>query len=188
VFNEPTDPSGILNAIGYYCRSWISPSFTPWIEETVALPAAEVPLGCFSLVFYSDNVEAMQSIVEILAEDTAWQEASVRTYAAEAHPTCTWSEVIHQNMAICYFSEAFPGVMRALGQERTLIRFEGISDMLTIIDTHAEALRGRNSEHMSKNWCSGSTTMRDDPRPPLHYWLDILYEYVRNSEETTGTT
>jgi hypothetical protein len=175
----------MLANMGTYYRFWVSPSFVPWIKETSALSAAGMPPGCFSLVFYSDSVATTQSIVNILGEDAAWQEAPERTYTAETNPLRTWEEIIYRTKGICYFSETFPRVIRALSQEQTLIRFEGVAGMSTDIDTYSEALQGYKLEEFCTHWRIMSYQVIPPP-PPLPSWLDILYKYVQDVEATTG--
>jgi hypothetical protein len=174
------DP-GTLRTIGNFSRYEASPKFIPWIEETTALSSAGIPPACYSLVFYSDSVEATQSIVDVLAEDAAWQEAFVRAYAAEANKARPWTEQIHQKET-CYFSEAFPCVMRSLDQGQALICFEGVAGMSAVVDACSEALQGRTSEYLCTQWKPAPTPLYLVPPSPLSSWLDILYEYGQNIE------
>jgi hypothetical protein len=140
-----------------------------------------MPPACYSLVFYSDSVEATQSNVDVLAEDAAWQEAFVRAYAAEANKLRRWTKLIHQTET-CYFSEDFPFVMRSLDHGQALIRFEGVAGISAVIDARSKALQGRASEYLCTRWKRVPTPLYLVPPSPLPSWLDILYEYGQKLE------
>ena len=159
----------------------VSPVFSLWIEEALALADAGMPAGSFSLFFDGDLIPDRSSeVFEVVLQDAAWQEAQDE-WCKQTSFEPTFED---RRYFSCYLTERFPQAIKDIVEGNSFVSCNfpigGLWSVEQVlyenrdIVEHIEWLRRWNRIHEAKHF---------DTAPPLPSWIEFrLAKVIRETD------
>jgi len=165
-------------------RQLVTEAIVPWIDEALALPAAGMPSGAFSLIIDStpDNVE---KVVNIVRQDVAWQDALEHNFERNTlqqpvpHPDNEYAG--HRGYPL-HFSDKFPCKVRDILQNKSCVSFNGATEECWDVQ---EVIEANQNCRTHAAWIQKWEQMQPrivEPSPPLPTWEEIRGRYKMHQD------
>ena len=160
---------------------YISSPFSVWIEETLGLYDAGMPLDSFSLVFDDDGAPDLSSeVFAIVKRDAAWQEALDKWIEQKSLNPTFQQRRTHS----CYKSERFPQAIRRMSDGTSPIRcnfpIAGLWDVQQVLD---ENRANETLEDWEINWDRKLYPQTFQTTAPLPSWRELRLDKVIPEKE-----